>query len=435
MAYRSESPRRVVPARGRAVPVRGRGASRLKARLLAGSAVIAGVAATAAAVTLVPLAAVWILSGSLTATATVDRDTSLDRRTFARIAPRTRFVEAALAFGETVPTGIAAGEPAPDAAPAAIVAALAPPPPAPVAVTPAVAAAERSPTAAPAPAAAPEPVIAAPDAVRVKTIRVVAAPVAAPASAPTTTHTAAPASVAPPPPLHPVPQARPPVVAKAASAEQGPQLASVSTTLVALPPREDDRPARKLFDRLLPGARRAPADPASDDITGSITAYNNPETPRERDGDHRTAVYDISGHTVYLPNGERLEAHSGLGSNFDNPASIRIRMRGVTPPNTYNLVLRESLFHGVAAIRLRPIDGSEMFGRDGMLAHSYMLGPRGESNGCVSFRNYDKFLAAFRRGEVARMVVVTRLAGSPAAVARRASEAARVASSKISVAR
>ena len=36
--------------------------------------------------------------------------------------------------------------------------------------------------------------------------------------------------------------------------------------------------------------------------------------------------------------------------------------------------------------------------RDGMLAHTYMLGPKGESNGCVSFRDYSKFLAAFRRG-------------------------------------
>src|SRR6202034_1910617 len=30
--------------------------------------------------------------------------------------------------------------------------------------------------------------------------------------------------------------------------------------------------------------------------------------------DQQTAVYDISGHTVYLPDGTQLEAHSGLGS-------------------------------------------------------------------------------------------------------------------------
>ena len=49
--------------------------------------------------------------------------------------------------------------------------------------------------------------------------------------------------------------------------------------------------------------------------------------PYERD----TAVYDITAKTVYLPDGTRLEAHSGLGSNLDDPRSSKIRMRGVTP--------------------------------------------------------------------------------------------------------
>ena len=31
-------------------------------------------------------------------------------------------------------------------------------------------------------------------------------------------------------------------------------------------------------------------------------------------------------------------------------------------------------------------------GRTGLLAHTYMLGPNGDSNGCVSFRDYDAFL-------------------------------------------
>lgn len=51
-----------------------------------------------------------------------------------------------------------------------------------------------------------------------------------------------------------------------------------------------------------------------------------------------------------------------------------------------------------------------MFGRDGILAHSYMLGPSGQSNGCVSFRNYPAFLHAFLKGEVNRLVVVEHLA-------------------------
>lgn len=125
--------------------------------------------------------------------------------------------------------------------------------------------------------------------------------------------------------------------------------------------------------------------------------------------DSHTAIYDIAARAVYLPNGHRLEAHSGLGSHLDNPRYVNTKGQGPTPPNVYNLTLRERLFHGVRAIRLIPVDDGKMFGRDGMLAHSYMLGPSGQSNGCVSFRNYPAFLDAFLRGEVDRLVVVEHL--------------------------
>jgi hypothetical protein len=128
----------------------------------------------------------------------------------------------------------------------------------------------------------------------------------------------------------------------------------------------------------------------------------------------RTAIYDIAAHAVYLPNGERLEAHSGLGSNMDNPHTVSLKNRGVTPTNVYDLVLRRPLFHGVQAIRLVPTDENKMHGRGGMLAHSYMLGRNGQSNGCVSFRDYPAFLHAFLRGEVERLVVVDHLASAPA---------------------
>jgi hypothetical protein len=128
------------------------------------------------------------------------------------------------------------------------------------------------------------------------------------------------------------------------------------------------------------------------------------------DTDSRTAIYDIAARTVYLPNGHRLEAHSGLGSRLDDPRYVNSKGQGPTPPNVYNLALRERLFHGVRALRLIPSDDGKMFGRDGMLAHSYMLGPSGQSNGCVSFRNYPAFLSAFLRGEVDRLVVVEHLA-------------------------
>ena len=111
---------------------------------------------------------------------------------------------------------------------------------------------------------------------------------------------------------------------------------------------------------------------------------------------------------VYLPNGQKLEAHSGLGDMMDDPRYINKRMRGATPPNTYQLTLRQPLFHGVQAIRLNPVDEGKMFGRDGILAHTYMLGPNGQSNGCVSFRDYPKFLRAFLKGEIDRIVVVSR---------------------------
>ena len=127
----------------------------------------------------------------------------------------------------------------------------------------------------------------------------------------------------------------------------------------------------------------------------------------------RTALYDISAHVVYLPNGEKLEAHSGLGRKIDDPHYVNVQNEGPTPPNVYSLTLREEIFHGVRALRLTPIGGANMFGRDGILAHSYMLGPNGQSNGCVSFANYPAFLRAFLNGEVERIVVVARLSSEP----------------------
>jgi len=147
------------------------------------------------------------------------------------------------------------------------------------------------------------------------------------------------------------------------------------------------------------------------------------KAPSATEAKHRTAVYDISAHTVYLPNGERLEAHSGLGYRIDNPRYVDQKNRGPTPPNVYDLALRDGRFHGVRAIRLNPVDEDKMFGRDGMLAHTYMLGPTGQSFGCVSFKNYPAFLQAYLNGEVDRMVVVTHLDGPPARVARAANAA------------
>jgi hypothetical protein len=125
--------------------------------------------------------------------------------------------------------------------------------------------------------------------------------------------------------------------------------------------------------------------------------------------DRATAVYDITAHKVYLPDGTALEAHSGLGALLDDPRHADVKMRGVTPPAVYDLQPREALFHGVEALRLIPEDESQALGRDGLLAHSYMLGPNGDSNGCVSFKDYEAFLQAYKNHEITRLAVVERL--------------------------
>ena len=123
--------------------------------------------------------------------------------------------------------------------------------------------------------------------------------------------------------------------------------------------------------------------------------------------DKQTAVYDITGHVVYMPNGVKLEAHSGMGRMMDDPAHVSEKMLGATPPAVYDLKMREHIFHGVEALRLLPEDSNATLGRTGLLTHPYMLGPNGDSNGCVSIKNYDYFLAAYKSGEVNRLVVVS----------------------------
>lgn len=147
-------------------------------------------------------------------------------------------------------------------------------------------------------------------------------------------------------------------------------------------------------------------------LFGGLTSAVAPSVPSQATAARAgagTAVYDISAHTVYMPDGTRLEAHSGLGPHLDDPRFVHVRMKGPTPPTVYALSPREALFHGVEALRLTPIGGDNIYGRAGLLAHTFMLGPNGDSNGCVSFRNYTAFLQAYKRGEVRRLVVVARM--------------------------
>jgi len=147
-------------------------------------------------------------------------------------------------------------------------------------------------------------------------------------------------------------------------------------------------------------------------VTGSIidTRSQNPMMGGAPPYDRQTAVYDIAAKMVYLPDGTRLEAHSGLGSKMDDPKSSHVRMQGVTPPHIYELTPREALFHGVPALRLNPIGGEDkIFGRDGLLAHTYMLGGNGQSNGCVSFKDYYAFLNAYKNQGIKKLAVVAKV--------------------------
>jgi hypothetical protein len=202
-----------------------------------------------------------------------------------------------------------------------------------------------------------------------------------------------------------------PVAVSRAAAPRTPTRAAASTPKRA--PKTEIRLASASGTSLALGY--APAGLATGSgVTGSLKGFAPQESDPLADVDtSRTAIYDITSHTVYLPNGRRLEAHSGLGSHLDDPRSVTTSHIGATPPNVYDLKMRESLFHGVRAIRLIPRDDSKMYGRSGILAHSYMLGPSGQSNGCVSFSDYSAFLDAYLRGEVTSLVVVERLASAP----------------------
>ncbi|WP_238314149.1 DUF2778 domain-containing protein [Methylobacterium crusticola] len=209
----------------------------------------------------------------------------------------------------------------------------------------------------------------------------------------------------------PLPVPRPPELRRPGLAEparRAERQAARQARSVAAPASAED--TRSFFEKLF----------GTPDTAGPALAYSSLESPLvpvapgrrlgpvpNPSGGGGTAIYDISARIVSMPNGEKLEAHSGLGDSMDDPRHVHVRMRGPTPPGTYDLTEREKTFHGVRALRLTPLGGSAaIHGRAGLLAHTYMLGPSGASNGCVSFRDYDRFLQAYLRGEVQRLVVV-----------------------------
>ncbi|WP_319797277.1 DUF2778 domain-containing protein [Nitrobacter sp.] len=186
-------------------------------------------------------------------------------------------------------------------------------------------------------------------------------------------------------------------------------VAQANTAAALEPEAEPKKPSifEKLFGKSLSGGLQLAFAAPDGGVTSDGESLTLGRIPQY---DQYTAVYDISARTVYMPNGTKLEAHSGLGKMLDDPRSADRKMRGVTPPHTYDLSLRERPFHGVEAIRLKPVGGEDkIYGRSGLLAHTYMLGPNGDSNGCVSFKNYNTFLRAYKSGQVKRLVVVAKL--------------------------
>ena len=126
----------------------------------------------------------------------------------------------------------------------------------------------------------------------------------------------------------------------------------------------------------------------------------------------KVAIYDVSSATVYLPDGTKLRAHSGIGRMRDNPRYEHVTMRGPTPAGIYRLSMREKRFYGVEAIRMTSIDGRDPKNRTGLLTHTNLLRGQKGSHGCVAFQNYAPFLKAFKRGQITMIVVVPKLPSS-----------------------
>jgi type VI secretion system (T6SS) effector TldE1-like protein len=164
------------------------------------------------------------------------------------------------------------------------------------------------------------------------------------------------------------------------------------------------------------GPALAYASPDTADVTPpvaprspSIFSLFGPQHQRPAGYDDTTAVYDISAKILYMPDGTTIEAHSGLGNSMDDITQVGEHAKGPTPPDLYDLQLRESPFHGITAIRLLPVGGdSAVYGREGLLAHPFMMGDNGDSNGCVSIKDYNAFLKAYQDGKIRRLAVIAK---------------------------
>jgi hypothetical protein len=208
----------------------------------------------------------------------------------------------------------------------------------------------------------------------------------------------------------PLPEARP--LIERAVVEDEPVAEKISNEKPADEKPADEKPASR--------AKRDKKDEAKD------VAYAKPERSlfgdlfKSRTGDKKgwlgkgtkVAIYDVSSATVYMPDGTKLKAHSGIGHMRDNPRYEHVKMRGPTPAGIYRLSMREKRFYGVEAIRMTSIDGRHPKNRTGLLTHTNLLRGQKGSHGCVAFVNYQPFLRAFKRGQITMLVVVPELPSS-----------------------
>jgi len=204
-----------------------------------------------------------------------------------------------------------------------------------------------------------------------------------------------------PPAVHTVQSVPLPMPRPAELASLNNQKPTLQTAVLRKIPASSD-PFERLF-----GRRALPSSALGYASADGGVKLDGSGTAASSRNDGTTAIYDIKAQTVHMPDGTKLEAHSGLGEKMDDPRHVDVRMHGATPPHVYDLAPREALFHGDEALRMYPVGGAEaIFGRTGLLTHSYLLGPNGQSNGCISFKDYPAFVRAYKDGKVKRVVVV-----------------------------
>jgi hypothetical protein len=178
----------------------------------------------------------------------------------------------------------------------------------------------------------------------------------------------------------------------------------VETASIERKPADDKPAAPKTLGDRQDSAREKPKRSLFSDLFGG--ADNGRGWPGKNT---KVAIYDVSNATVYMPDGTKLRAHSGIGRMRDNPRFEHVKMNGPTPAGIYRLSMREQRFYGVEAIRMTSIDGRHPKNRTGLLTHTNLLRGQIGSHGCVAFRNYEPFLRAFKRGQINMMVVVPEL--------------------------